>query len=222
VEHDDKTPGPASAPAARGVKADGRRARSARTRLAIIEAFLDLIQKSHKVPTAAEIASHARCSTRSVFERFADFTELFSASFDYVIQQGVLTPIGDQATRDRRSRIEFHVGVRAANCERWLPLWRAVTRADIGSANMLKLRIAMVREMSMARLKLMYQPELQMLSPRQRQATLIALEALTDYESWGRMREQHGLSFAECCEVWIAMTDRLLPGPASKREGTSF
>jgi len=40
---------------------------------------------------------------------------------------------------------------------------------------------------------------------------LIALEALIDFESWGRMREDHGLSFDEACSVWIRMIDRMLP-----------
>ena len=26
---------------------------------------------------------------------------------------------------------------------------------------------------------------------------------MTDFESWARMRELHGLSFEEACEVWI-------------------
>ena len=49
------------------------------------------------------------------------------------------------------------------------------------------------------------------LSESDRRKTLIALEAITDYESWGRMRELHGLSFEEACEVWVHAIDRLLP-----------
>src|SRR5579883_2542353 len=36
-------------------------------------------------------------------------------------------------------------------------------------------------------------------------------EALTDFESWARMREAAGLSFEEACTVWIRAIDRLLP-----------
>jgi len=45
----------------------------------------------------------------------------------------------------------------------------------------------------------------------ERRCTLIAIEALTDFESWARMREAAGLSFEDACTVWIRAIDRLLP-----------
>ena len=57
----------------------------------------------------------------------------------------------------------------------------------------------------------MYRPELAGLATEERRDLLIALEALIDFESWGRMREAHGLSFDEACSVWIRMIDRMLP-----------
>ncbi len=192
------------------LKPDGRHARSLRTRAAIIDAFLVLVRETQEVPTAKAMAKRAGCSTRSVFERFADFRELASAAFDHVLQQGLSTPVGDTPSKDRATRIAFQVRVRATNCENWLPLWRVVTRASIGTQEALGVRVSIVREMSRARVRLMYEPELSTLSPWRREATLIALEALTDYESWGRMREHYKLSFEQGCEVWAAMTDQLL------------
>lgn len=197
-------------------KVDGRRVRGARTRTKLVESFLALIEENEAVPTAVELAKHAGCSTRSVFERFADFRELATAAFDHVIAKGLSTPIGDNATRDRGVRIAFQVKVRATNCEKWLPLWRALMRASVGSAEVLKARIYVVREMSRERLRLMYEPELSSQTPWRREATIIALEGLTDYETWGRMREHYKLSFEQGCEVWVAMTDQLLPHTASK------
>lgn len=75
----------------------------------------------------------------------------------------------------------------------------------------LRLRIRQVREAIMARVLLMYQPELESVSPVERRRTLIAIEALTDFESWARMREAAGLSFEDACTVWIRAIDRLLP-----------
>jgi len=57
----------------------------------------------------------------------------------------------------------------------------------------------------------MYKPELSGLTEPERRDLLIALEAITDIESWARMRELHGLSFEESCDVWIHAIDRLLP-----------
>jgi len=193
-----------------GGEGDGRRARSARTRAAIVDAFLTLVREKAEVPTAARLAKRAGCSPRSVFERFKDFSELAAASFDYVLQSGLATPLGDTPTRDRATRVKFQVRVRATNCEAWLPLWRVLMGGQIGSIDVLKIRMSIVRELSRERLKLMYEPELSAMSSWKREATVIALEALTDYESWGRLREHYKFSFDQACEVWIAMTHQLL------------
>jgi hypothetical protein len=57
----------------------------------------------------------------------------------------------------------------------------------------------------------MFRPELSVLGEVERKNTLVALEALTDFDSWARMREMFGLSFEEACNVWITAIDRLLP-----------
>jgi len=113
-------------------------------------------------------------------------------------------------TADRATRIRTQVETRAQTCEDWLPLWRALVLNQHLSEE-LKQRTDRVREAIRARIQLMYRPELETLGAVERRRTLIALEALTDMESWARMREQHGLSFDEACEVWIHAIDRLLP-----------
>jgi hypothetical protein len=57
----------------------------------------------------------------------------------------------------------------------------------------------------------MYRPELEGLPPPRRTAVLIALEALTDFDCWGRLREDHGMSIEQARDVWIAAIDQLLP-----------
>jgi hypothetical protein len=68
-----------------------------------------------------------------------------------------------------------------------------------------------MRDAIVGRLQLMYGPELSTLSEAERKAVLIALEALTDFESWGRLRERHGLSVEAARDVWITAIDRILP-----------
>lgn len=177
----------------------------------MIEAFLDLIRERDAVPTAVQIAGRAGCSTRLVFERFADFIQLALAAFDHIIQQGLSIPAGDMVTRDRATRIAFQVKVRATNCEKWLPLWRVLMRAPPRAQRAFAAKIALVRQLTRARLELMYAPELATLAPAEREATLIALEALTDYEAWGRLRGDHGLSVERGCAIWERAIDRLLP-----------
>ena len=57
----------------------------------------------------------------------------------------------------------------------------------------------------------MYAPELSTMPADERRRLLIVLEALTDVESWARMREFFALSFEEACEAWVRAIDRLLP-----------
>jgi len=189
---------------------DGRRQRSLRTRQTIIEAYLGLLRENPQVPTGAQIAERAGCSIRSVFERFVDLDKLGLAAIDHVIGLGLSTPVGDRAEGDRPSRLRFHVETRARICENWLPFWRVLVRhQDEGDS--VKARIHLVREAILARLKLMYRPELSTLSEVEHARLLIALEALTDFEAWGLMRGRHGLSVEAACDVWIRTIDRLLP-----------
>ena len=91
-----------------------------------------------------------------------------------------------------------------------MPLWRVLVFSSIEDDE-LKRRIRIARERTIERMEVMYRPELSTLSEPERQYMLIALEAITDHESWARMREQHGLSVEAACMVWIDAIDRLLP-----------
>jgi AcrR family transcriptional regulator len=198
-------------PVGAGSRIDGRRLRSERTKQLIIEAYLALaIERSPLVPTAAEIAHRAGYSVRSVFERFPDIHALQVAAVDYaMVQVAALAPPRD-ADGDRPTRLRAHVETRGRSCERWLPLWRSLV-ANQGESEELKRRTVEARQRAVDRLEFMYAPELSTLDTDGRRHLLIVLEALTDVESWARMRELFGLSFEEACETWILAIDRLLP-----------
>lgn len=203
-----------AAPRSKPPRIDGRRLRSERTKQLIIEAYLALAHEfSPRVPTAAEIAERAGYSVRSVFERFPDIRALQVAAVDYAVAQIAALGPPRSTDGDRRNRIKAQVTTRAQTCERWLPLWRSLV-VNQGNSAELKERIKLSRERAMARLELMYAPELGSLSADERRQMVIALEALTDVESWARMREFFGLSFDEACRAWIQTIDRLLPNEA--------
>lgn len=202
--------GAPTGPAPRPGRIDGRHQRSLRTRQAIIEAYLGLLRENPQVPTGAQIAERAGCSIRSLFERFVDLDKLGLAAIDHVIGLGLSTPVGNKAEGDRPSRLRFQVETRARICESWWPMWRVLVRHE-GEGDAVKARIQLVREAILARLKLMYRPELSVLSEVEHAHMLIALEALTDFEAWGQMRGRYGLSFEAACDVWIDIIDRLLP-----------
>ena len=189
---------------------DGRRLRSARTRQLIIEAYLALLRENPRIPTAASIAQRAGYSVRSVFERFPDLHALRVAATDEALLKASAQVAAQPTAGSRNDRLKTHVEARGRICEEWLPLWRALN-ANQGDSAELKARIRLIREMVIRRIEEIYAHELSSLEERERRQTVLAIEALIDFESWARMRELFGLSFEDACGVWKRAVDRLLP-----------
>lgn len=203
-------PPPAAAEPEKGERVDGRRLRSERTKQLIVEAYMSPVRENSQMPTAIQIAERAGYSVRSVFERFPDLVALRVAATDYAIAEARAQGALRDVDADRPTRIRSQIETRSRMAERWLPLWR-VLNSDNGEAPELQKRIRLIRDLVRMRVELMFQPELSTLPQDRRRRTLIALEALTDMESWGRMREFHGLSVEDAQAVWISAIDRLLP-----------
>ncbi len=189
---------------------DGRRLRSARTRQLIIEAYLALLRENPQIPTAASIAQRAGYSVRSIFERFPDLHALRVAATDEALLKASAEVAALPADGSRRDRVTTHVEARGRVCEKWLPLWRALN-ANQGDSADLKARIRLIREMVIRRIEEVYAPELATLGHCERRQTVLAIEALVDFESWARLRGLFGLSFDDACGVWKRAIDRLLP-----------
>ena len=201
---------------------DGRLRRSERTRQGLIEAYLELLGEKQQPPTAPEIAKRAGCSIRSIYERFSDLLTLSLAAADHAFAQALAQAAAPNVDADLHTRLTAQVEARAAICERWLPLWRALLRFQDESEE-LAVRIKRTRAAMAARLELVYGPELSPLPKAERRQLLIALDILTDFESWGRLRESHGLSIEEACSLWINAIRRMLPaiGPDPPRSTPS-
>ena len=193
----------------RAPKIDGRRLRSERTRLAIIEAYQELLRRNSVMPTAVQIAEQAGCSVRSVFERFSDLDALSLATADFTIAQGQAEAVARHVDGDRPTRIRSHVETRARACEKWLPLWRIITNQD--QVAELRTRVVLVRLANIERMKLMYRRELSSLPEAPADELLIALAVLTSFESWDQMRHCHGLSTDAAQGIWRSAIDRMLP-----------
>ena len=192
---------------------DGRHMRSERTRQALIKAYLDLLSEKERPPTAPEIAQRAGCSVRSVFERFSDVLTLSLAAADYSVEQAMAQAAIPNLDAELHIRLKSQVETRAAICEQWLPLWRTLLRYHSAS-EALAIRIKRIRAAMVSRLALVYAPELSTLSDAEHSQLLVALDILTDFESWGRMREDHGLSIEAARDLWINVIGRMLPAAA--------
>jgi AcrR family transcriptional regulator len=199
-----------SIPPRKPARIDGRHLRSERTKRLIVEAYMTLVRESGQMPTAVQIADRAGYSVRSIFERFPDLHALRVAATDLAIGEAKAQGALRDVDADRLTRVKSQVEARARGCERWLPLWR-VLNSNRSESPELQQRIKMIRQLTIMRIEIMFKPELTTLGDAERKKTLIALEALTDFESWARMTEMFALSHDEACNLWTRAIDRLLP-----------
>ena len=83
---------------------DGRAGRAARTRNAVVDALLALIDGGNLRPTAREVADAAGVSLRSVYVHFDDVESLFLAASarHYERVQSLVTPWDTEASLDER------------------------------------------------------------------------------------------------------------------------
>src|SRR3954464_1268479 len=84
---------------------DGRTARAVRTKDAIVDATLALIDEGDLRPTGPRIAERAGVSVRSIFQHFDDLDALFSAVGLRVVDRiaGLIRPIDPADPLDQRS-----------------------------------------------------------------------------------------------------------------------
>jgi len=66
---------------------DGRRLRSERSRQAIIDAMLNLVEEGILVPTAQQVSERAGVGIRSVFRHFNDMESLFATADTRIREQ---------------------------------------------------------------------------------------------------------------------------------------
>ena len=180
--------------ASQGPRVDGRRLRSERTRRLIIEAYMALVRETSQMPTAVQIAERAGYSVRSIFERFPDLTALRVAVTDYAIAEARANARAARSPRRppdaHPSQVDQRGTAASAGCR-----CGACCRPNPPTSPDLHQRIPMIRQLIVMRMEMMFRPELSTVSDDVRKKTMLALEAMLDFESWARMRELYGLSF---------------------------
>src|SRR6266545_652300 len=104
---------------------DGRSARALRTREAIVDACIGLVEEGEMRPTAPRVAERAGVSVRSVFQHFEDLPALHSAVTARIAERiGVLLHPVD-ASMPFDTRTETFVRYRAVLLEAITPFRRA-------------------------------------------------------------------------------------------------
>ncbi len=104
---------------------DGRTARSVRTRIAIVDACLALVDEGDLRPTGPRIAERAGVSVRSVFQHFDDLESLFNAVGSRVTERVSAIVEEIDASLPTEERAAVFVAQRARLLEAVSPVLRA-------------------------------------------------------------------------------------------------
>lgn len=175
---------------------DGRQSRTARSRLAICEACLDLVQAGSLQPSADEIAERAGVSRRSIFNHFADLAELYDAVVEVGMRRyaPLLEKISDREPVARR--VDRLVRTRSKFLEATAAFTRALTAQSlVGPAADQARRVsrdALRRQHQ--EVERLFQPELGGLSATERAEVLEAISAAMAPVLWESLRRARGNS----------------------------
>jgi AcrR family transcriptional regulator len=172
---------------------DGRSQRSARSREAVVDAMLDLLEEGSLRPGAAEIAARAGVSVRTVFRHFEDLEQLFATATEH---QGLrIGPLLLSAPPDgsRAERVTALVSHRADLYERIGPVRRAALRHEPFHQAVHE-GLAQARRLLRRHLLATFGPELERLGATDRATIVAALETATSFAAWDNLRVEQRLS----------------------------
>jgi TetR/AcrR family transcriptional regulator, regulator of autoinduction and epiphytic fitness len=173
--------------------ADGRAARSHRTRRAIVDAMRALHAEGDLRPTVPRIAERAGVSLRTVWQQFADREALLVEAVrrDREILKGLVSRIPQD--QPLAVRVESFVAQRARVLEEMTPTWRAARVAEpFSDALQHDKKWKTVR--GRAELEQVFAPELDQLPGAQREQLVDALHAVSIWAFWEILRTDLGLS----------------------------
>ena len=183
-----------------GLPSDGRLARSERSRRAVVDAILDLIEEGDERPTAARIAKRAGVSLRSVFQHFESLESLLAAAADRQLERlaPLMRPI--DCTESLSTRLATFVARRARLLEAITPVRRASLREEPRSRavaeNLGRGRLSGRREAQKV-----FAPEIARFGVSEREEVEAALGAGTSWSTWEALRRHQGLTAARARRV---------------------
>jgi AcrR family transcriptional regulator len=180
---------------------DGRIVRGLRTRQALIQSTLDLIQAGDVEPTSAAIATIAGVSSRALFQHFTCLADLYAAAFDLAVSRAFDRNRAVDVAAPLSNRIELLVSDRAQLFEEWLPVWHFAERVR-SVAPAVGLGVAQLRKLLRERLAVWFSTELGNLDPGSRDLVLDSLDLAFGLDSWMNMREQLRLSPVHASRTW--------------------
>lgn len=185
---------------------DGRRLRSERSRKAIIDAALELMQEGTLVATAQQVAERAGVGIRSFFRHFEDMGSLAMAIDEQLGKSWEDLFVGGDRDGSLQERLEHALGRRADAYEQ---LWNVFLHTAAQRWRYEVLQKNYARALRGLRKDLHdWMPELDSLSKEDREA----VDAISSFEMWHRLREHQGLSKKSSIKIVTNLLRGLIPG----------
>jgi TetR/AcrR family transcriptional regulator of autoinduction and epiphytic fitness len=192
VEHAAEQPAGRGRPARDREPADGRAARSHRSRRAIVEAMRALHAEGDLRPTAPRVAERAGVSLRTVWQQFADMEALLVEANrrDNEIVRSLMERIDPH--QPLAARVALFTGQRARILEQMSPTWRAARLHEPFSAELArnKARTLMIAKADLERI---FAAELAEVAGTERQQLVDGLHAVSVWSFWESLRTELGL-----------------------------
>ncbi|MFC8618119.1 TetR/AcrR family transcriptional regulator [Micromonospora purpureochromogenes] len=172
-------------------RVDGRSARAERTRTAIVDAHLALIDEGDLRPTGERIAERAGVSLRTLWTNFKDMETLFAATGRRVSerQESMVRPISPELPLTRR--IGEFSAQRARMLEALAPSARASALREPFSPQLRRNREGNIDRVR-GEIETVFGPELAHAGPG-REQLLDALTVASTWSAWSMMRDAMGL-----------------------------
>jgi AcrR family transcriptional regulator len=188
--------------------ADGRKHRSQKSQMRIVNALLELVGQGNLEPSADQIADVAKVGRRSVFRHFRDMDTLYREMADCI--SATMGSIGEQPFEeaDWRGKVLELVDRRALRFEKIKPFLRA---GQVHRHRSTFLKTAHARFVEKLRDILLG------VLPKDVAGDAVLVEAidlLLSFESWSRLRDDQGLGIAKSKRVLKRAIESLLQGEA--------
>ena len=183
---------------------DGRRLRSERSRQAIIDASLSLMNDGILIPTAQAIAERAGVGIRSFFRHFEDMDSLFAALDAQCREETEALFIGGDREGTLHDRILHAVQRRADGYEietnTVLSTSAQLWRSEVLRKNYARYQRGLRKDLDD------WLPELKKLSRPRRES----VDAIASFEMWHRLRYHQGLSKGAAIDVLVDLLGDLI------------
>ena len=175
------------APLADAPPTDGRLLRAERTRRSVVDAFLDLVQEGELRPTAQQVSDRCGVSMRSIFRLFEDVDALHVAAIAAHVERVAHLFEAPRATGPLESRVAALVAQRTRLYETIGPVRRMAIRLAPRSRP-IAAELAHADKILRGHLGELLAAELAVMRPGRQAEVIEALDALTSWETWERLR----------------------------------